>query len=138
MTDLATDPEPAPAEVPTAGAGNGSGAFVKLSWRIRYADGAEHTVTTRPGDYARLADRFPAWRASTGEMNPGVMLYLAYLASRHDPEGRARPDYDAFLDDAEEVEMTTAPPRPTGADHGSDSRSSSLLPPAATLPNGSS
>lgn len=125
----------------TAG-GNGAlstaGGFVALTWNVTYADGASHRVTTRPGDYGRLAERYPNWKAAGSDnVDPNVMLFLAWCASRHDPTGLARPDFDTFRDDAVTIEMDRVAPRPTGAAAGNGSPSSWQLPPEPTLPSGS-
>lgn len=104
-----------------------------VTWDITYANGT-HRVTTRPGDFVRARRTYPNWQAMAAEEGAEAMMYLAWLASRHDLEaGLARPDFDAFLDDAVTIQIVTgseAAAVPTVAAPGNGSLSSSLLPPA--------
>ena len=109
-----------------------------LTWRIVYEDGAEHNVTARPGDYDFLEDKYPDYqeRVKGGGSGMKPMLYLAWLASRHDPT-IARPDFDKFRMEAVTVEMAAVPVRPTDAAPGRGSLSSLQLPPEPHLVDGS-
>jgi hypothetical protein len=107
-----------------------------MVWNVTYYDGTSHRVSTRPGDYVRLAQQYGAdWKAREAEA-PEMMLYLAWLASRHDPSA-ARPDFDTFLDDVTELGHVEEAVRPTGAAPGNDSPSNYRLPPAARPVDGS-
>jgi hypothetical protein len=98
---------------------------VVFCFDIAYFDGTAHRVRTRPGDLSRLEDEYgTGWRESEN-IGPKPMLYLAWLASRHDPTGLARTDFDAFRDDAISIEMEAEEVRPTGAAPGSASPSNS-------------
>jgi len=110
---------------------------VSYVFEVEYFDGQHHTVRARPGDVTRLEDEFgPAWRGD-GNIGPKPMLYLAWLASRHDPSGMARPDFDTFRDDATSIELGIQEVRPTNAAPGNGSPSNLRLPPAANPVDGS-
>lgn len=115
-------------------------ATTALTWDVTYGDGTSHRVTTYPGDFVRARRQYGELSKLEVEDGAEVMFYIAWLASRHDPTGLARPDFDAFLDDAQVVEIVTgegAAAVPTVAAPGNGSRSSSQLPPVLPQPAGS-
>ena len=113
-------------------------APVVFAFDIAYFDGTAHHVRTRPGDTSRMDDHFGAtWRDETNKVAPSALLYFAWLASRHDPTGLGRPDFDTFRDDAVSVEVEVEEVRPTGAALGNDSPSTWQLPPEPDPANGS-
>jgi hypothetical protein len=111
---------------------------VCFTFDIAYFDGTAHTVRTRPGDVSRIDDEFGTeWQSDPKARTPKVMLYLAWLASRHDPTGLARADFDLFRDDATSVEVEVTEVVPTVAAPGRGSPSSWQLPPEPRPADGS-
>jgi hypothetical protein len=109
-----------------------------FAFDITYADQTAHTVRTRPGDITRMEDEFGgAWLTDPSARSPKHMQYLAWLASRHDPTGLARPDFDTFRDDAVSIEVEVIEVDPTDAAPGRGSPSSLPSPPVRLPVDGS-
>lgn len=121
-----SDTQPAPAG-PTA-----------MAFKITYGDGRAHQVTTRPGDYVLMRRAYPA---GTKDLAPEdaaeVMMFLAWLASRHDPSGLAQPDFETFLMECASFDTVAVPAVPFAADPGNAPPSRLRLPPEPTLADGS-